>query len=151
MYTPNHSYKENSCNLFALPTITTAGIVVLNCFLVNLLFVFKWPTGLPLNIWDTWDLLCWFHWPWKSLKGAIDKVSGFISFWKITNVCSFFLFFQRLDPDLTFDALPGEFSVRSLTNLGLCRNLLTKKICYYIMETMVGMDSKNIDEVNSGR
>ncbi|XP_068741943.1 lipase member K-like [Montipora capricornis] len=58
----------------------------------------------------------------------------------------FYRIFQRLDPNLTFDVLPGEFSVRSLIKLGLCGDMVTKKICFKMLELVVGMDSKNMDE-----
>ena len=31
--------------------------------------------------------------------------------------------------------------------VGLCANIVTAKICYDILELVVGMDSKNIDQV----
>ncbi|XP_068710633.1 lipase member K-like [Montipora foliosa] len=52
---------------------------------------------------------------------------------------------MRLDPDLTFDLFPGDL-FRSLMKVGLCANIVTAKICYDILELVVGMDSKNIDQ-----
>lgn len=57
-----------------------------------------------------------------------------------------FCFFQKLFPGLTFDLLPGDF-LRSLIKLGLCANPISEKVCYDFMELVIGMDSKNIDEV----
>ncbi|XP_068744852.1 lipase member K-like [Montipora capricornis] len=52
---------------------------------------------------------------------------------------------KRLDPNLTFDLLPGEF-LRSLIKLGLCANRLTERVCYDMMELVIGMDSQNINQ-----
>ena len=42
---------------------------------------------------------------------------------------------------------PGEF-FESLVKLGLCANPLSEKVCYDLMELVVGMDSENIDQVS---
>lgn len=52
---------------------------------------------------------------------------------------------KKLDPNLTFDVFPGEF-FESLVKLGLCANPLSEKVCYDLMELVVGMDSENIDQ-----
>ena len=60
----------------------------------------------------------------------------------------FSLFFlQKLFPDLTFDLLPGDL-LRSLIKLGFCDSPIAERVCYDFMELVIGMDSKNIDEVN---
>ena len=41
---------------------------------------------------------------------------------------------------------PGEF-FQSLVKIGLCANSLSERVCYDLMELVVGMDSKNIDQV----
>ena len=68
-------------------------------------------------------------------------------FWGHTIKRSFFTsVFQKLFPGLTFDLLPGDF-LRSLIKLGFCANPISEKVCYDFMELVIGMDSKNIDEV----
>ncbi|XP_068744854.1 lipase member K-like [Montipora capricornis] len=52
---------------------------------------------------------------------------------------------KELDPDMSFDLLPGEL-FRSLIKLGFCSNAIEERICYDLMELVVGMDSKDIDE-----
>lgn len=42
---------------------------------------------------------------------------------------------------------PGEF-FQSLVKIGLCANPLSERVCYDLMELVVGMDSKNIDQVS---
>jgi len=51
---------------------------------------------------------------------------------------------------MTFDLLPGTF-LRALIKLGFCQGLLAEKICYDLMELVIGMDSKNIDKVSEQR
>ena len=60
------------------------------------------------------------------------------------NVRSFSL--QKFDPYLDFYTLPGEF-FQSLVKLGFCANPISERICYYLSESVFGMDSKNIDKV----
>lgn len=52
---------------------------------------------------------------------------------------------KKLDPDMTFDFLPGTF-LRALIKLGFCGGPLGEKVCYDFMELVIGMDSKNIDK-----
>ena len=47
---------------------------------------------------------------------------------------------------MSFDLLPGEL-FRSLIKLGFCSNAIEERICYDLMELVIGMDSKDIDEV----
>lgn len=47
---------------------------------------------------------------------------------------------------MTFDLLPGDI-FRALIKLGFCAYPIAEKICYDLVELVVGMDSKDIDEV----
>ena len=55
-------------------------------------------------------------------------------------------FLQKLDPNLTFDLLPGDV-FRALIELGFCAYPVEENICYDLVQLVIGMDSKDIDEV----
>ncbi|KAK2572664.1 Lysosomal acid lipase/cholesteryl ester hydrolase [Acropora cervicornis] len=52
---------------------------------------------------------------------------------------------KKLDPNLTFDLLPGDV-FRALIELGFCAYPIEENICYDLVQLVVGMDSKDIDE-----